>query len=68
MINKGSKVEYIGVNEEAARLGYLPAEGIFGEVVDFDADDKNYAWVKWPEGTTTGDGVWCAHVNNLKEA
>ena len=57
-IEVGDKVRYIGENaEEAEELRYYPPKGTIGVVVRIEDDDVPYL-IKWPEGTTKGDGFW----------
>lgn len=57
-IKVGDKVRYIV--EDAARvkeLGFYPPKGTTGVVVRIENDDVP-CLIRWPDGTTKGDGFW----------
>ena len=57
-IRVGDKVRYIGEDaEEAEELRFYPPKGTIGVVVRIEDDAVPYL-IKWPEGTTKGDGFW----------
>nr|DAH17018.1 MAG TPA: hypothetical protein [Caudoviricetes sp.] len=64
----GDKVKFLGLNiedEEALgnRLIYPPVDTV-GEVVE---SGLVYCVVRWPKGTTSGDGVWVCRNSYLKK-
>ena len=57
-IEVGDRVRYISEdNESNKELGYYPPKGTIGVVVRIEDDAAPYL-IKWPEGTTKGDGFW----------
>ena len=57
-IEVGDKVRYI--TEDGAlenELGFFPPKGTIGVVVRIENDSAPYL-IRWPEGTTNGDGCW----------
>lgn len=57
-IEVGDKVRYITEDtEDAKELGYYPPKGTIGVVVRIEDDAAPYL-IRWPEGTTKGDGCW----------
>lgn len=57
-IEVGDNVRYIAEDSEAAKeTGYYPPKGTIGVVVRIEDDAAPYL-IRWPEGTTKGDGCW----------
>ena len=57
-IKVGDKVRYIVEDAVRAKeLGFYPPKGTTGVVVKIENDDVPYL-IKWPDGTTKGDGFW----------
>ena len=57
-IEVGDKVRYI--TEDGAlenELGFFTPKGTIGVVVRIENDSAPYL-IRWPEGTTNGDGCW----------
>ena len=58
-IEIGDKVRYITENNVLAKeLGFYPPKGTIGVVVRIKDGVVPYYLIKWPEGTTKGDGCW----------
>ena len=65
-IEVGDKVRYIAENDFLAKeLGFCPPKGTIGVVVRIDDDAVTYL-VRWPEGTTDGDGCWYVEKKNIE--
>ena len=57
-IEVGDKVRYITEDDVSAKeLGFYPPKGTIGVVVRIENDSVPYL-IRWPEGTTKGDGFW----------
>lgn len=57
-IEVGDKVRYITEDSVSEKeLGFFPLKGTIGVVVRIEDDGVPYL-IKWPEGTTKGDGFW----------
>lgn len=57
-IEVGDKVRYITEDVEPNKeLGYYPPKGTVGVVVRIEDDVAPYL-IRWPDGTTKGDGFW----------
>lgn len=68
-IEIGDKVRYIAGNSiEDKELGChpcYPPKGTIGVVVRIEDDSDTYL-IKWPDGTTKGDGLWYADRESIK--
>lgn len=57
-IKVGDKVRYIAEDsKENKESGYYPPKGTIGVVIKIE-DDAAPHLIRWPEGTTRGDGCW----------
>ena len=57
-IEVGDKVRYITEDSiESKESGFYPPKGTIGVVIRIEDDAVPYL-IKWPEGTTRGDGFW----------
>lgn len=57
-IKVGDRVRYIAEDsQEDKESGYYPPKGTIGVVVGIEDDAVPYL-IKWPKGTTKGDGCW----------
>lgn len=57
-IEVGDKVRYITEDSVLEKeLGFFPLKGTIGVVVRIEDDGVPYL-IKWPKGTTKGDGFW----------
>ena len=57
-IEVGDKVRYIAENSiEEKESGFYPPKGTIGVVVRIENDSDTYL-IRWPCGTTKGDGFW----------
>ena len=57
-IEIGDKVRYIAKDSmEDKESGFYPPKGTIGVVVRIENDSAPYL-IRWPEGTTNGDGCW----------
>ena len=57
-IEVDDKVRYIAEDaEDTKEIGYFPPKGTIGVVVRIENDSVPYL-IRWPEGTTKGDGFW----------
>ena len=57
-IEIGDNVRYITENSiENKESGYYPPKGTIGVVIRIEDDAAPYL-IRWPEGTTKGDGCW----------
>ena len=57
-IEVGDKVRYITENSiEDKESGYYPPKGTIGVVIRIENDAAPYL-IRWPDGTTKGDGCW----------
>ena len=57
-IEIGDKVRYIAKDSmEDKESGFYPPKGTIGVVVRIENDSAPYL-IRWPEGTTLGDGCW----------
>ena len=65
-IKVGDKVRYIAEDsKEDKESGFYPPKGTIGEVVLTDDDAFPYL-IKWPEGTTRGNGCWYVERENVE--
>lgn len=67
-IEVGDKVRYITEDTfEAKESGYFPPKGTIGIVIGIDSvDDVAPYHIRWPEGTTKGDGCWYVERDNIE--
>ena len=57
-IEIGDKIRYIAKNSMADKeSGFYPPKGTIGVVVRIENDSAPYL-IRWPNGTTKGDGCW----------
>ena len=57
-IEVGDKVRYIAEDDVSEKeLGFFPPKGTIGVVIRIEDDAVPYL-IKWPDGTTKGDGCW----------
>ena len=57
-IEVGDKVRYITEDDTLENeLGFFPPKGTIGVVIRIEDDAAPYL-IRWPEGTTLGDGCW----------
>lgn len=57
-IEVGDKVRYVTEDPVSEKeLGFYPPKGTIGVVVRIEDDAVPYL-IKWPKGTTKGDGRW----------
>ena len=57
-IEVGDNVRYITEDSiEIKETGYYPPKGTIGVVIRIEDDAAPYL-IRWPEGTTKGDGCW----------
>ena len=57
-IEIGDQVRYTTEDiDEVKESGYFPPKGTIGVVVKIEDDAVPYL-IRWPEGTTNGDGCW----------
>ena len=57
-IEVGDNVRYITEDtDEIKETGYYPPKGTIGAVIRIEDDAAPYL-IRWPEGTTKGDGCW----------
>ena len=57
-IKVGDRVRYITEDSiEIKETGYYPPKGTIGVVIRIEDDAAPYL-IRWPEGTTKGDGCW----------
>lgn len=57
-IEVGDKVRYIAEDTAPTKkLGFYPPKGTTGVVVRIENDDIP-CLIRWPDGTTKGDGCW----------
>lgn len=57
-IEIGDKVRYIAKDSmEDKESGFYPPKGTIGVVVRIENDSAPYL-IRWPKGTTDGDGCW----------
>ena len=65
-IEVGDKVRYISENVEPNKeLGYYPPKGTVGVVVRIEDDVVPYL-IRWPDGTTKGDGFWYTEKDSIE--
>ena len=67
-IKVGDKVRYIAEGSiEDKESGYYPPKGTIGVVIGIeDLDCPAPYLIKWPKGTTKGDGCWCAGREDIE--
>lgn len=66
-IKVGDKVRYIAEdNVSAKELGFYPPKGTIGVVVRIEDDAVPYL-IRWPEGTTKGDGCWYVGPEDIEK-
>lgn len=57
-IEIGDQVRYIAEDpEDLKETGYYPPKGTIGVVIGIKGDIAPYL-IRWPDGTTKGDGFW----------
>lgn len=57
-IEVGDRVRYIAEDpEDIKKSGFFPPKGTVGTVIGIENDRAPYH-IRWPEGTTKGDGCW----------
>ena len=57
-IEVGDNVRYITEDpDEIKEPGYYPSKGTIGVVIRIEDDAAPYL-IRWPDGTTKGDGCW----------
>ena len=65
-IKVGDKVRYITEDNFLAKeLGFCPPKGTIGVVVRIKDDAVTYL-IRWPEGTTDGDGCWYVERKDIE--
>ena len=65
-IEIGDKVRYVAEDSiEDKESGYYPPKGTIGVVVRIEDDDAPYI-IRWPQGTTKGDGFWYVGRENIE--
>lgn len=65
-IEVGDRVRYITEDDVSAKeLGFYPPKGTIGVVVRIEDDAVPYL-IRWPEGTTNGDGCWYVEKENIE--
>ena len=65
-IEVGDRVRYIAEDAAPAKeLGFYPLKGTTGVVVRIENDDVPYL-IRWPDGTTKGDGFWYVEKENIE--
>ena len=65
-IEVGDKVRYIAEDTAPTKeLGFYPPKGTTGVVVRIENDDVPYL-IRWPDGTTKGDGFWYAEKESIE--
>lgn len=67
-IEVGDKVRYIAEDTEVEKKsGYFPPKGTIGTVIGIDSvcDVAPYH-IKWPEGTTEGNGCWYVNRKDIE--
>ena len=65
-IKVGDKVRYIAEDsKEDKESGFYPPRGTIGVVVRIENDAAPYL-IKWPEGTTKGDGFWYTEKDGVE--
>ena len=65
-IEVGDKVRYItedGTLEN--ELGFFPPKGTIGVVIKIEEDAVPYL-IRWPDGTTKGDGFWYVNREDIE--
>ena len=65
-IEIGDKVRYIAKDSMADKeSGFYPPKGTIGVVVRIENDSAPYL-IRWPDGTTKGDGFWYAEKESIE--
>lgn len=65
-IEVGDKVRYITEDSVLEKeLGFFPLKGTIGVVVRIEDDGVPYL-IRWPDGTTKGDGFWYAGKESIE--
>lgn len=65
-IEIGDKIRYIAKNSMADKeSGFYPPKGTIGVVVRIENDSASYL-IRWPDGTTKGDGFWYAEKESIE--
>lgn len=65
-IEVGDKVRYIAeddISEEELR--FFPPKGTIGVVIKIEEDAVPYL-IRWPDGTTEGDGFWYVNREDIE--
>lgn len=67
-IEVGDKVRYIAEDSiEDKESGYFPPKGTIGIVIEIeDLDCLAPYHIRWPDGTTKGDGCWYVERENIE--
>ena len=65
-IEVGDKVRYITENGTLENeLGFFPPKGTIGVVIKIEEDAVPYL-IRWPDGTTKGDGSWYVNREDIE--
>ena len=65
-IKVGDKVRYIAEDsKEDKESGFYPPKGTIGEVILIEDDATPYR-IRWPKGTTRGNGCWYVERENVE--
>lgn len=64
-IKVGSKVRYLGCNGMRQTESFSPPIGTIGEVLEINNKCED-AFIKWPAGTTVGNGEWWCELQYLE--
>ena len=65
-IEVGDNVRYITEDtDEIKETGYYPPKGTIGVVIRIEDDAAPYL-IRWPEGTTKGDGCWYVNREDIE--
>lgn len=69
-IEIGDKVRYIAEDpEDVKKIGFFPPKGTVGTVIGIEDLDYIAPYhIRWPEGTTKGDGCWYVERENIERA
>lgn len=65
-IEVGDKVRYIAEDSiEEKESGFYPPKGTVGGVIRIEDDSDAYL-IRWPDGTTKGDGFWYTEKDSVE--
>lgn len=65
-IKVGDRVRYIAEDSiEDKESGFYPPKGTIGEVILIEDDATPYR-IRWPKGTTRGNGCWYVERENVE--